>query len=212
MPKSGNISDSVIKRLPRYYRFLDDLLRGGVTRISSRELSQRMGLTASQIRQDLNCYGGFGQQGYGYNVGQLRDSIGSIIGIDEKYPVIIVGAGNIGQALANNMKFGSLGFNLIGIFDVNTKLIGSKMAGAEIMDSAGLENFCREHHPAAAVLTIPGAAAPAMVDRLVGCGVLCFWNYTHYDIARKYPDTVIENVHLSDSMMTLCYRLRHHGE
>lgn len=212
MPKSGNISDSVIKRLPRYYRFLDDLFRDGVNRISSRELSQRMGITASQIRQDLNCYGGFGQQGYGYNVGQLRDNIGSIIGIQEKYPIVIVGAGNIGQALANNMSFEALGFCLGGIFDIDPNLIGKSMAGVKILNETGIEDFCRKNRPAAAVLTIPGAAAPIIVDRLVACGVFCFWNYTHYDIHRKYPDAVVENVHLSDSLMTLCYRLRHHGE
>ena len=198
--------------MPRYYRFLNDLLSSGIMRISSMELSRRMGLTASQIRQDLNCFGDFGQQGYGYNVEQLRDNVGTILGIEKKYPVIIVGAGNIGRAVAVNMDFENLGFRLSGVFDVNPAIVGTNIAGLTVLPVEGLDEFCRRNKPKTAVITVPLQAAPQIVDRLVGLGIRSFWNYTHFDIARTYEGVVVENVHLADSLMTLCYHIKHADE
>jgi redox-sensing transcriptional repressor len=205
MSKHGHVSKSVIRRLPRYYRFLGELIKSGLTRISSMELSHRMGLTASQIRQDLNCFGGFGQQGYGYNTALLRDEIGSIIGIESENPTILVGAGNIGHAIALNMDFDSMGFNLIGIFDVNNEVIGTQIKGVTVLDVSELENFCKGRHPRIAVITTPGEVAPDIVDRLVKLGIVGLWNFSHYNVSVKYPDIAVENVHLGDSMMTLSY-------
>lgn len=208
MSKNEHVSISVIRRLPRYYRFLGELVKTGVTRISSRELSQKMGLTASQIRQDLNCFGGFGQQGYGYNTGLLRSEVGSILGLNSKKPTILVGAGNIGRAIALNMDFENLGFNLMGIFDINKEIIGTEIRDVSVMDMSMLEDFCKEHHPQIAILTVPHAVAPSIVDHLIGLGIIGFWNFTHYDFSVKYPGVVIENVHLGDSLMTLSYLVK----
>ena len=207
MPKSDNISMPVIRRLPRYYRFLYDLKENGVTRISSRELSNRMGLTASQIRQDLNCFGGFGQQGYGYIVEQLYDEIGHILGMDDPVTAIMVGTGNMGKAIANHMDFERRGFQLIGLFDDAETLIGTSLHNMEIQSTDALEDFCQTHKPKMAILCIPKEAAKHMVDRLVNCGINAFWNFSHYDIAYDHPDAVVENVHLGDSLMTLSYRI-----
>lgn len=208
MPRHEHVSLSVIRRLPRYYRFLGDLVKSGVTRISSRELSLRMGLTASQIRQDLNCFGGFGQQGYGYNTNLLREKIGAILGIDKGNPAIIIGAGNIGRAIALNMDFENLGFNLIGIFDINEEIIGTEVRGIEIRNIDELESFCEEHHPRIAVLTLPREAAPQVAERLIKLGIEGFWNFSHYDFSVKYPNIAVENVHLGDSLMTLSYLVK----
>ena len=147
MAKSENISMSVIKRLPRYYRFLGELEKHNITRISSRELSQRMGLTASQIRQDLNCFGGFGQQGYGYNVEQLYAEIGRILGVDRGLKTILIGAGNLGRAIATHMSFEARGFNLIGIFDKNEAMAGQLVRGLPVRHVDGLDDFCRDQKP-----------------------------------------------------------------
>lgn len=208
MSKHKHVSLSVIRRLPRYYRFLGDLVKSGLTRISSRELSQRMGLTASQIRQDLNCFGGFGQQGYGYNTNLLRGEIGSILGIESKNPAILIGAGNIGHAIALNMDFDNMGFDLIGIFDVNDKIIGTKIRNITVLDMSKLEEFCKRKYPKIAILTTPHDVAPAIVDKLVNLGIDGFWNFSHYDFSMKYPDIAVENVHLGDSLMTLSYLVK----
>ncbi len=207
MAKSTHISMSVVRRLPRYYRFLYDLKENGVTRISSRELSQRMGLTASQIRQDLNCFGGFGQQGYGYMVDQLYAEIGHILGMDRLSPTVLVGAGNMGKAIANHMDFEHRGIRLVGIFDDAPAVIGTQVRGMEVRPTAQLEAVCAEKKPEVAILCIPKEAAPAIVDRLVTCGVRGFWNFSHYDVGFQYPGVVVENVHLGDSLMTLSYQL-----
>ena len=207
LPKSDNISMPVIRRLPRYYRFLYDLKENGVTRISSRELSNRMGLTASQIRQDLNCFGGFGQQGYGYIVEQLYDEIGHILGMDDPVTAIMVGTGNMGKAIANHMDFERRGFHLVGLFDDAEALIGTTLHDMVIQSTDALEDFCQIHKPKMAILCIPKEAAKHMVDRLVNCGINAFWNFSHYDIAYDHPDAVVENVHLGDSLMTLSYRI-----
>ena len=201
-----NISPAVIKRLPRYYRYLGDLLRNGVVRISSSELSNRMNVTASQFRQDLNNFGGFGQQGYGYNVEFLYHEMGRILGLEEKNPIIIIGAGNLGQALANNQEFDSNGFSVVGLFDVNPKLIGMTVRGVEVYDVDALEPFIKEHDVRIAALTLPKTKAPQMAERLVSLGVRAFWNFAPVDLNLP-EDIMIENVHLSDSIMTLSYRI-----
>lgn len=208
MPKNEQrISISVIRRLPRYYRFLYDLKENGITRISSRELSEKMGLTASQIRQDLNCFGGFGQQGCGYPVKQLYDEIGKIMGMDYHTPAILIGAGRLGRTLATQMKFESKGVELIGIFDISPTIIGNEIAQLTVRSTKELKNFCAEHKPQMAIMCIPKEAAPEVVDELVSFGVRGFWNFSHYDICLAHPNVVVENVHLGDSLMTLSYQL-----
>lgn len=207
MPKRENISMSVIRRLPRYYRFLLQLQKSGVVRISSTELSARLGLTASQIRQDLNCFGGFGQQGYGYMVEQLAETIGNIIGVSNRYPTVLFGAGNLGRAIAAHMDFEDLGFDLIGIFDNAPQKVGSIIRGITVLDTEDFPAFYTQHKPGMAVLCTPRAAAERIVDHLYRLGVRNYWNFTHYDIAMKYPDTLVENVHLNDSLLTLCYQI-----
>lgn len=207
MPKRDNISMSVIRRLPRYYRFLNHLKKTGVNRISSKELSEKMGFTASQIRQDLNCFGGFGQQGYGYIVEQLCDEIGNILGVSNGYRCILIGAGNLGQAIASHLSFEAQGFRLIGIFDSDPHKIGTSLSGQMIRDVRTLDDFCKEMQPVMAVLCTPRAAVEHLSDQLYAMGIRNFWNFSHYDIAMKYPDAIVENVHLNDSLMTLCYRI-----
>ena len=207
MAKETNISLPVIRRLPRYYRFLYDLKEKGITRISSRELSQKMRLTASQIRQDLNCFGGFGQQGYGYMVDQLYDEIGRILGMDRLTKAILVGVGNLGTAVGNHIDFKSRGFNLIGLFDDNPDLVGDTRADMTIRSTDEIEEFCRREQPEMAVLCIPKEAAPRLVEVLVHCGVKGFWNFSHYDILHDHPDVIVENVHMGDTLMTLSYHM-----
>lgn len=209
MAKPDNISMSVIKRMPRYYRFLGNLKNNGVERISSKELSEKMGFTASQIRQDLNCFGGFGQQGYGYNVAQLYDEIGRILGIDNGYKTIIIGMGNLGRAIAAHMNFSQRGFDLIGMFDSDINLSGELVNGSAIRPMATLKDFCERYSPKVAVLCVPEEAAETVVSMLVDYGVTGFWNFSHYDIVSHFPGTVCENVHLNDSLMTLNYQIMH---
>lgn len=203
-----SVSMSVIKRLPRYYRFLGELKKNNITRISSKELSQRMGFTASQIRQDLNCFGGFGQQGYGYNVEQLQKEIGAILGINNGFKTILIGCGNLGRAIASHMTFEDRGFELVGLFDQNAdKMQDLKIKGLSVYPVDDLEIYCKEVEPKVAVLCIPSEATPAIVDRLVALGITSFWNFSHYDIASNYPGVTVENVHLNDSLMTLSYQI-----
>jgi redox-sensing transcriptional repressor len=207
MSKHSSISVSVIKRLPRYYRFLGELLKQNIVRISSRELSERMNITASQIRQDLNCFGGFGQQGYGYNVEDLHNEIGKILGIDKSFKTILIGAGNLGKAIATHMNFKTRGCVLIGIFDVNPDIIGTTVSDITVSDIAEIEKFCKEKQPVIAILCIPKAAAQGVADKLIKLGVHAFWNFSHYDLRIDYEDVVVENVHLGDSLLTLTYRV-----
>ncbi len=204
---SNIISDSVIKRLPRYYRFLGELKTAGMTRISSRELSEKMGLTASQIRQDLNCFGGFGQQGYGYNIELLQSEIGHILGLDTPKTAILIGIGNLGRAVTMHINFESKGFRLIGLFDSKESLVGQVIKNLPIRSTNTIDEFCKENLPDAAILCIPKNAAMVMADQLVGLGIKGFWNFSHYDLALKYPGVKVENVHFGDSLMTLSYRL-----
>lgn len=201
------VSKSVIKRLPRYYRFLGELQNLGMTKISSRELSQKMGLTASQIRQDLNCFGGFGQQGYGYNIEILREQIANILGIDYPKSTILIGMGNMGRAVTMHVNFESKGFRLIGLFDCKESLVGQVVKNLPIRSTSSLDEFCRENRPEVAILCVPKAAAAQIAGQLIKLGVKGFWNFSHYDIAFEHPEVKVENVHLGDSLMTLSYRL-----
>ena len=205
MSKSINISNSVIRRLPRYYRFLGELEDQQISKISSRELSERMHLTASQIRQDLNCFGGFGQQGYGYNVSELRKEIGRILGVDKHRKTILIGAGNLVTSLAFNINFDKSGCSLISIFDSNKKIVGNPLGKLTITDIDDLEKFCRENKPEVAVLCIPKSVTKEIVDRLTELGVRSFWNFSHYDINVEHKNIIVENVHLGDSLLTLSY-------
>ena len=209
MPVKDYISNSTIRRLPRYYRFLDQLKKEGVHKISSAELSRRMKLTASQIRQDFNCYGGFGQQGYGYNVEDLRREIGAIIGVENKIKTILIGAGNLGRAIAVNFDFDSSGCLLTGIFDSDSKLENTVISGVTIKHMSALEEFCRKNSPAIAVLCIPEESASEVCETLVKCGVKAFWNFAHYDINLDFDseDIIVENVHMGDSLLTLAYNV-----
>ena len=207
MPRYEGVSPSVIRRLPRYYRFLGDLLSRDIHRISSRELSGLMNLTASQIRQDLNCFGGFGQQGYGYNVDSLMNEIGNILGLQKGYKIILIGAGNLGLAIAKHVSFETKGFNLIGIFDQNKDLVGLPVRHLVISDIARLESFCKTFSPQVAILCIPKKAAQEIAEKLVNLGIKGFWNFSHYDLALDFKDIAVENVHLGDSLMTLCYQV-----
>lgn len=207
MSKNQHISMSVIRRLPRYYRFLYDLKENGVSRISSRELADKMGLTASQIRQDLNCFGGFGQQGYGYMVEQLYNEIGRIMGMHQLTPTILIGAGKLGKTIATQMKFETKGVKLIGIFDNSPSVIGTPLDGLAVLSTNEIDDFCRANQPKMAILCIPKEAAPPIVEQLVKLGVKGFWNFSHYDINFVHPEVMVENVHLGDSLMTLSYCL-----
>lgn len=200
------ISKAVITRLPRYYRYLGELLESGVERISSNELSARMHVTASQIRQDLNNFGGFGQQGYGYNVKYLYSEIGKILGIDRQHNLIIIGAGNLGQALANYANFEKRGFIVKGMFDINPRLIGLVVRGIEICGVDDLEQFIKDNDVQMAALTIPKTKAPEIAERLVNAGIKAIWNFAHVDLTVP-DDVVVENVHLSESLMRLSYRV-----
>ncbi len=200
------ISNSVIRRMPRYYRFLEELERAGITRISSGELSRRMGLTASQIRQDFNCFGEFGQQGYGYNVTILKEEIINILGLKNSRTAVVIGVGNLGRSVASHISFNSLGFQLIGLFEKKESLIGQMVNNMPIRSIDELDEFCRENRPDIAVICVPAEAAVDICDRLVKLGVKGFWNFSHYDIGIRHKDLFIENMHFGDSLMTLSYK------
>ncbi len=206
MDNRKRVSMAVVKRLPRYYRYLSDLLKMEVTRISSRELSIRMGITASQIRQDLNCFGGFGQQGYGYNVEILFREIGRILGLENRYRTIIIGAGNMGRALANYENFKKRGFTLTGIFDIKPQLVGTRINGIEVRHMDELEDFVTEQKVDIAMITVPYEKTAEIADRAARSGIKGLWNFSPMDLKLPYK-VIIENVHLSDSLMVLGYRL-----
>jgi len=210
--RKEKISTAVIRRLPRYYRHLDDLYRAGTERISSGALAISMGLTASQIRQDLSCFGGFGQQGYGYNVERLRAEVADILGMNEQHTAIILGTGNLGRALIKNFKFGSNGFHLLAAFDVNEQVVGTKIAGVPVYHTASLEAFLKENPVDVGLLTVPIAAAQEMGDRLVAAGVKGIWNFTNYEIAFDPEQVVVESVHFSDSLLALSYMISQREE
>lgn len=206
MEEEKEISQAVISRLPRYFRYLEELRSAGVERISSQELSSLMKVTASQIRQDFNNFGGFGQQGYGYNVQFLYEEISKILGLDQTHRFIIIGAGNLGQALGGYLNFERRGFIFSGIFDQNPDLIGKELRGRKVMAMEELEDYVREQKIDIAVLTIPKTGAVAVADRLVKVGIKAIWNFAHVDL--NVPAEIqVENVHLSDSLMKLSYNI-----
>lgn len=200
------VSIAVIRRLPRYYRYLGDLLKNDIMRISSKELSQRMGVTASQIRQDLNCFGGFGQQGYGYNVEYLYKEIGNILGLYNGYTTVMIGAGHLGHALANHSNFEKRGFKLVGIFDVAEDIIGKEIRGITVKHMNELDEFIKSNRVDIAILAIPKESVSQVAQRLVNLGVKGLWNFSYMDLHLD-GGVAIENVHLSDSLMTLSYKL-----
>lgn len=201
----NDISISVIKRLPRYYRFLETLKDNGIVRISSKELAERMGLTASQIRHDFNCFGGFGQQGYGYNVPELYAKIGDILCVRSEINTVLIGAGNLGKAVASKIFTRQSGFKLIGIFDKNEAISGKIIQGIPVCHIDYLENFCRDNNPVCAVICIPSNDMKELTDLLCKLGIKSFWNFSNYDISMAHPEVLVENVHLTDSLMTLSY-------
>lgn len=201
-----DISQAVIRRMPRYYRYLGELLEEGVERISSNDLSSRMKVTASQIRQDLNNFGGFGQQGYGYNVQFLYDEIGKILGLNKTHNIIVVGAGNLGQAITNYVKFEKFGFIITALFDINPKLKGQKVRDIPIYMMDDLEEYCGKQRVDIAALTLPKEKADATAKYLVSLGIGAIWNFAHVDLDLD-SRVVVENVHLSDSLMQLSYNI-----
>lgn len=208
---SKNISMAVIRRLPKYYRYLADLLDRDIHRISSKELSEIIGFTASQIRQDLNNFGGFGQQGYGYNVEALHYEIGKILGLNKKYKAVLVGAGNLGQALINYAGFKNAGFDICAVFDANPKMIGLKLRDYEILDSDTLQNYVSENSVDIAILCIPKNGAQDVADLLVEAGIKGIWNFAPIDL--QVPDNVIvESVNLTESLFTLSYLMKEKEE
>ena len=208
--ESKNISPAVIKRLPRYYRYLGDLLKSGIDRISSKELSERMQVTASQIRQDLNNFGGFGQQGYGYNVEYLYNEIAKILGLDKDYNLIIVGAGNLGTAITNYTDFAKRGFYVKQVFDIKPELIGKKIGDIEILGMDSLPDYIENNQVDIAAITVPKEMATETAAKLVKCGIKAIWNFAPVDL-RLPKDVIVETIHLSDTLMRLSYSLKNKG-
>lgn len=204
--KEKKVPDVVARRLPRYYRYLDDLLKKQIYRISSSELSRKMGVTASQIRQDFNFFGGFGQQGYGYNVEMLRKEIGTILGLYSGRKTIIVGAGYLGHALANHTNFKKRGFMLVGVFDNDKAKVGRKISDLTISDYDGIADFISENQPDIAILSVPRTAVKSVAENLISLGIKAIWNFSYTELDEQ-ENVVIENVHLSDSLMMLSYKL-----
>ncbi len=207
-----DISSAVINRLPRYYRYLRDLLDSGVQRINSAELSRIMGVTASQIRQDFNCFGGFGQQGYGYNIANLYENIGELLGVREGNTAIIVGCGNLGRALAPSRVFSKRGVTLEALFDISPHIVGGSCGGLVVKDMSELESYCNSYKPKIAVLCVPRFAAEETARRLVDAGIVGIWNFTNVEFTKEELGVPVENVHLGDTLMTLCYSLREEKE
>lgn len=205
---SGYVSDAVIRRLPGYYRHLRELEAAGITQISSQELGCRMQLTPSQIRQDINCFGGFGRQGYGYHVGELKDHIGEILGLNRQHQLIILGAGSIGTAVAHYPTFSREGFRTLAMFDVAADKIGTRMNDVPVVDMATLEDFLQANPVDIAVLALPASAAQESIDRLYAGGVRAVWNFAPTDLTHP-DDMIVVNVHLSDSLQILSYRIAH---
>ena len=205
--KKQKVSDAVIHRLPRYYRYLDDLYNKGVVRISSNSLGSKMDITASQIRQDLSCFGEFGQQGYGYNVAELRSEIGHILGIDKGHRLIIIGVGHLGHALLQNFDFEKVGFHVDTAFDISPALIGTSIHDVTIRSMDELEQYVAENQPNVAGLTVPQHVAQPMASRLIDLGIKGFWNFTNVELSTEVPGVFFEDVHFVDTLLTLSYRI-----
>lgn len=207
MTDERQISKAVISRLPRYYRYLGELMEEGIERISSNELSARMKVTASQIRQDLNNFGGFGQQGYGYNVETLRSAVAQILGLNRGHTAIIMGAGKLGQALIESFPFLQNGVQLLAAFDVDSHLVGTEVAGVPVLRNDRLEEFAAQHPISIGVLTVPRAAAAEAAERLVRLGVRGIWNFTNTRLDLSDPDVKVETIHFGDSLLALSYMI-----
>lgn len=204
MKRNEKVSTAVIRRLPRYYRHLLELQNSGVVRISSNALGKIMGLTASQIRQDLFCFGEFGQQGYGYKVENLKEEIGEILGINRGHTLVVLGTGNLGRAIIENFRFSGNGFQLLAAFDVRESVVGTTIAGVPVYHADQLEAFLKDHPVSVGMLTVPISAAQEMGDRLAAAGVRGIWNFTNYEITAP-REVAVESVHFSDSLLTLSY-------
>lgn len=205
--RKQKVSDAVIHRLPRYYRYLDDLYNKGIVRISSNSLGSKMDITASQIRQDLSCFGEFGQQGYGYNVAELRSEIGHILGIDKGHRLIIIGVGHLGHALLQNFDFEKVGFHVDTAFDISPDLVGTRIHDVTIRSMDELDQYVAENQPNVAVLTVPQHVAQPMASRLIDLGIKGFWNFTNVELSTDVPDVFFEDVHFVDTLLTLSYRI-----
>ena len=205
--RKQKVSDAVIHRLPRYYRYLDDLYNKGIVRISSNSLGSKMDITASQIRQDLSCFGEFGQQGYGYNVAELRSEIGHILGIDKGHRLIIIGVGHLGHALLQNFDFEKVGFHVDTAFDISPDLVGTRIHDVTIRSMDELEQYVAENQPNVAVLTVPQHVAQPMASRLIDLGIKGFWNFTNVELSTDVPDVFFEDVHFVGTLLTLSYRI-----
>lgn len=205
--RKTHISDAVIRRLPRYYRQLTELVRRGVVRISSQSLGQEMGITASQIRQDFSCFGEFGQQGYGYHVEELRREIGQILGVDKNHHLVMIGVGNLGHALLQNFSFTQTGFTVDAAFDVDPQLIGTTINDVPVFSVTEIESFLQNNKVDVVVLTIPQSVAQDMASRLIALGIKGFWNFTNVELSSDLPEVKFENIHFADSLLTLSYRV-----
>ena len=203
--KRGKVSNNVIRRLPRYLRKLDSLAASGVSRVSSFELGQQLGLTPSQIRQDFSCFGEFGQQGYGYNVAALRTQIASILGIDRGFTAILIGVGNIGHALMDNFCFSEWGVKLAAAFDIKPSVVGTSFNGVPILSMDELEAYLKNNRVDIAVLSVPKEAAIPVTELLTGHGIEAIWNFTNVELTEPNSSTIVENVHFSDSLLSLSY-------
>lgn len=212
MKRNTRVSTAVIRRLPRYYRQLSELQHAGVVRISSSALGKSMGLTASQIRQDLFCFGEFGQQGYGYKVENLKEEIGEILGISRGHTLIVLGTGNLGRAIIENFRFASNGFQVLAAFDINPQVVGTEIAGVPVYHADQMEAFLASHEVSVGMLTVPISAAQEMGDRLVAAGVRGIWNFTNCEITYDPGNVVVESVHFSDSLLTLSYMISQREE
>lgn len=207
MPAQGKVSLPVIKRLPKYYRYLSEMKQKGITKVSSSELARIMGTTASQVRQDFNCFGGFGQQGIGYEVNRLHTEIGSLLFKEDSLKTILIGTGRLGKAISSYLNNDTRGYRLLAAFDVQEDVIGTQLCGMTIQHIDQLKEFCKSHNPDVAVLCVPKLSAKELAPTLVELGIKGFWNFSHYDLAVEYPNIMVENVHLGDSLMSLSYRV-----
>ena len=210
MATQNKASLPVIKRLPKYYRYLTTMQRNGVEKVSSSELARIMGTTASQVRQDFNCFGGFGQQGIGYKVDTLQSEVSKLLFGDngEKLSTILLGVGRLGNAVSSFLTRDVNGYRLLAAFDVREDVVGTEMNGVPVCHIRDLAEFCNANHPQGAVLCIPRESAAELSSTLVSLGIKGFWNFSHYDLSVDYSDIIVENVHLGDSLMSLGYRMR----
>ena len=207
MPSQGKVSLPVIKRLPKYYRYLSEMKQKGVTKVSSSGLARMMGTTASQVRQEFNCFGGFGQQGIGYEVSRLHNEIGTLLFKEDSLSTILIGTGRLGTAISNYLNNDARGYRLLAAFDVKEEVIGTELCGMTIQHIDNLREFCKSNSPDVAVLCIPKLSAKQLAPTLVELGIKGFWNFSHYDLTVEYPGMIVENVHLGDSLMSLSYRV-----